>query len=85
MPESRILKNGDILFTQGENPTRFFIMQDGEVEVLSAPEEFMGLDGELIADKSVRVFTIKGRAMLIGFSGLLTSPYTNTVRGLYNG
>lgn len=82
MPESRILKNGDILFTQGENPTRFFIMQDGEVEVLSAPEEFMGLDGELIADKSVRVFTIKGRAMLIGFSGLLTSPYTNTVRAI---
>ena len=82
MPESRILKKGDILFTQGENPTRFYIMQDGEVEVLSAPEEFMGLDGELIADKSVRVCTIKGRSMIIGFSGLLTSPYSNTVRAM---
>lgn len=82
MPDSRVLNKGDILFTQGENPTRFFIMQDGEVEVLSAPEEFMGLDGELIADKSVRVCTIKGKAMLVGFSGLLTSPYTNTLRAL---
>jgi len=82
MPESRIVKKGDILFTQGENPTRFFIMQDGEVEVLSAPEEFMGLDSDLIADKSVRVCTIKGRSMLVGFSGLLTSPYTNTIRAI---
>jgi hypothetical protein len=57
-------------------------MQDGEVEVLSAPEEFMGLDSDLIADKSVRIFTIKGRSMLVGFSGLLTSPYTHTIRAI---
>ncbi len=82
MPDSRVLRKGEVLFTQGENPTRFFIMQEGEVEVLSAPEEFMGLDGDLIADKSVRTFTIKGRAMLIGFSGLLTSPYTNSIRAI---
>lgn len=82
MPDSRNLKKGDILFIQGENPTRFFIMQDGEIEVLSAPEEYMGLDGDIIADKSVRVCTIKGRAMLVGFSGLLTSPYTHTIRAI---
>ncbi len=82
MPESRVLHKGEILFTQGENPTRFFIMQDGEVEVLSVPEEYLGLDCELIADKSVRVSLIKGKAMLVGFSGLLTAPYTHTVRAL---
>lgn len=82
MPDSRVLRKGEVLFTQGENPTRFFIMQEGEVEILSAPEEFRGLDGDLVADKSVRTFTIKGRAMLIGFSGLLTSPYTNSIRAI---
>ncbi|HOP64150.1 MAG TPA: cyclic nucleotide-binding domain-containing protein [Spirochaetota bacterium] len=82
MPESRVLKKGEILFIQGENPTRFYIMQEGEVEILSAPEEYMGLDGDLIADKSVRVCIIRGKAMLIGFSGLLTTPYTHTIRAV---
>lgn len=82
MPESRTVKQGDTIFVQGGNPDRIFMLQDGEVEILSTPEEFVGLDKGIVLDKSVRVGLLKGKSMLLGFSGLLVSPYTKSCRAL---
>ena len=82
MPESRSFKSGDILFVQGGIPERIYFMIEGELEVLSAPREYIGLDDGIIIDKSVRVCTLKGKAMLMGFSDLLTSPFTKSVRAI---
>ncbi|HPD77861.1 MAG: hypothetical protein BWY23_00475 [Spirochaetes bacterium ADurb.Bin218] len=82
MPENRLLEPGDVLFMQWEEPSDFFILQDGELEILSAPQEFMGLDSSIILDKSVRICTIKGKSMLVGFSGALTDSYISSARAL---
>ena len=82
MPETRNLKQGEILFVQGEKPDRIFMLQEGELEILSAPEEFLGLDKNIVIDKSVRVSSIKNRAMLLGYSGLLVSPYSRSARAV---
>lgn len=82
MPESRSLKSGDVLFVQGGMPERIYLMGEGEIEILSSPREYLGLDDEIIIDKSVRVCTLKGKVMLMGFSDLLTSPYTKSIRAI---
>ncbi len=82
MPESRSLKIGDVLFVQGGIPERIYVMAEGELEILSAPREYTGLDDEIIIDKSLRVGTLKGKSMLMGFSDLLTSPFNNSVRAI---
>jgi hypothetical protein len=82
MPDNRTLKKGEILFLQGENPVKLYMLQEGEIEILSAPQEFMGLDSDIIIDKSVRVSSFKGKAMLIGFSGLLVSKYGKSARAV---
>lgn len=82
MPDNRVLKKGEVLFLQGENPVKLYMLQEGEIEILSAPEEFLGLDSDIIIDKSVRVCSIKGRAMLVGFSGLLVSQYGKSARAV---
>jgi len=82
MPDNRILKKGEVLFLQGENPVKLYMLQEGEIEILSTPGEFIELNTDIIMDKSVRVCSIKGRAMLVGFSGLLISPYTRSARAV---
>ena len=82
MPDNRTLKKGEVLFLQGENPVKLYMLQEGEIEILSAPEEFIGLDGNIVTEKSVRVCSIKGRAMLVGFSGLLVSEYGKSARAV---
>jgi len=82
MPESRNLKQGEVLFVQGEAPDRIFLLQEGEMEMLEAPGEFAGLDSGIIVEKSMRVCVLRGRAMLIGFSGLLVSPYTCSAKAV---
>ena len=82
MPDNRILKKGEVLFLQGENPVKLYMLQEGEIEILSAPEEFIGLDSDIVIEKSVRVCSIKGRSMLVGFSGLLISEYGKSARAV---
>lgn len=82
MPDNRTLKNGEVLFLQGENPVKLYMLQDGEVEVLSTPDEFLGLDSDIVIDKSVRVCSLKGKMMLVGFSGALSSRYSRSVRAI---
>ncbi len=82
MPDNRTLGRGEVLFIQGENPVKLYMLQEGEIEILSSPEEFLGLDSDIIIEKSIRVCSIKGKAMLIGFSGLLLSEYGKSARAV---
>ncbi len=82
MPDNRTLKKGEVLFLQGENPVKLYMLQDGEIEILSTPAEFIELDSDIVIDKSIRVCSIKGRAMLVGFSGLLISTYGKSARAV---
>lgn len=76
------LKAGDILFVQGENPSGLFMLQEGTLEILSASDEYDGLDRSIIISKSVRVGLLSGRALLSGFSAHLTGAYRKSVRAM---
>ncbi|OHD64865.1 MAG: hypothetical protein A2176_06030, partial [Spirochaetes bacterium RBG_13_51_14] len=76
------LKSGDILFVQGENPNGLYMLQDGTLEILSAPDEYNGLDRSIVISKSRRVGLLSGKAFLSGFSAHLTGPYRKSVRAV---
>ena len=80
MPDNRTLGKGEILFCQWETPEKLYLLQSGEIEILSTPEEFHGLNKSIIVEKGVRVCSIKGKSMLLGFSGLLVSNYSKSAR-----
>ncbi|MCL1833788.1 MAG: cyclic nucleotide-binding domain-containing protein, partial [Leptospirales bacterium] len=82
MSENRVLTKGEMLFHQGETPEKIYLLQSGEIEILFTPEEFIGLNRNTVVDKGVRVCTIKGKAMLLGFSGLLASKYSKSARAI---
>ena len=82
MPDNRIIRKGEILFQQGETPEKIYLLQSGEIEILSTPEEFLGLNKNIVIDKGVRVCSIKGKSMLLGFSGLLVSKYSKSARAV---
>jgi len=82
MSDNRILKKGEILFFQGETPAKIYLLQSGEIEILHTPEEFIGLNKSIVIDKGVRVCSLKGKAMLLGFSGLLVSKYSKSARAV---
>ena len=82
MPDNRNLKKGELLFYQNDTPVKLYLLQSGEIEILHTPEEFIGLNKSIVIDKGVRVCTIKGKAMLLGFSGLLVSKYSKSARAI---
>ena len=82
MSENRTLKKGEMLFHQGDAPEKIYLLQSGEIEILHTPEEFIGLNRNIIVEKGVRVCNIKGKAMLLGFSGLLVSKYNKSARAI---
>ena len=45
---SDIIKKGEVLFSQGEIPTELYLLQKGSLEILSASDEFEGLDSSII-------------------------------------
>jgi hypothetical protein len=82
MSDNRTLKKGEMLFLQGGLPEKVYLLQSGEIEILYTPEEFIGLNRSIIIDKGIRVCTIKGKTMLLGFSGLLVSKYSKSARAI---
>ncbi len=76
------LKKGDLLIIQGEEPKYIYYLMSGSLEILSAPEEFDGLDKGLILQKSKRVGVIKGKSLISGLSILFTEPYNKSIRAL---
>ncbi|MFW5771160.1 MAG: Crp/Fnr family transcriptional regulator [Spirochaetota bacterium] len=76
------LKSGDLLIIQGEEPKYIYFLMSGSLEILSAPEEFDGLDRGLILQKSKRVGVIKGKSLISGLSILFTEPYSKSIRAM---
>lgn len=72
------LTNGDILFVQGEPVRSLFMLQSGTVEILSASEEYNGLDRSIVIAKSKRVGVLNGKTLLSGFDD--SGAYRMTVR-----
>ncbi|MBP7735376.1 MAG: cyclic nucleotide-binding domain-containing protein [Spirochaetes bacterium] len=75
-------KAGDVIFVQGENPSGLFMLQNGTLEILSASDEYDGLDRSIIISKSVRVGLISGKALLSGFSDHLSGAYRKSLRAV---
>jgi len=76
------LKAGDILFVQGESPSSLFMLQDGSLEILSASDEYNGLDRNIVISRSRRVGRLDGKTFLSGFNNNLNGPYRKSVRVL---
>ena len=76
------LKNGDMLFVQGEKPDGIYILENGNLEILSTSEKYNNLDKNIIVSKSRRVGLVKGKAIISGFSRRLMEPYKKTLRAI---
>ena len=76
------LRPGDLLFLQGDAPNGIYLLQGGTVELLSASDEYNGLDRSIIMSKSRRVGLLEGKTLLSGFSAHITGPYFKSVRAV---
>ncbi len=76
------LKSGDVLFAQGEKPSCLYMLQGGTIEILSASDEYDGLDRSIVLSKSKRTGTLPGKTLLSGFAPRLTGPYRRSVRAV---
>ncbi len=76
------LKKGDVLFAQGEKPRDLYMLQEGSLEILTASEEFEGLDRNIVISRSDRVGLLAGKTLLSGFADHLTGPYRFSVRAV---
>ncbi|MBN2159411.1 MAG: cyclic nucleotide-binding domain-containing protein [Spirochaetes bacterium] len=76
------LRSGQVLFAQGEKPTGLYMLSEGTVEILSASDEYDGLDRGIIMSRSKRVGILTGKTLLSGFSPHLNGPYTRSIRAV---
>jgi hypothetical protein len=67
--KTSLIKKGEILIIQGEASSRIIYLMKGSVELLSAPEEYSGLDRNIIIEHSNRVGLIAESSYLAGISG----------------
>jgi hypothetical protein len=74
----KTLRKGETLFIQGQQPAALYMLKDGVLDIMKSSSEFEGLDANIILDKSVRVHQITGKAILAGYSQMLTGPYQVT-------
>lgn len=82
MAESRQLKAGQLLYSQGTQPDGLYLLHSGTLEILIAPDEFEGMDPTIIISRSRRVGIIKGKSVLAGFTRLFTEPRKVSLRAL---
>ncbi|HQL83354.1 MAG TPA: cyclic nucleotide-binding domain-containing protein, partial [Spirochaetota bacterium] len=76
------LKSGNVLFVQGEKPSCLYMLQSGSIEILSASDEYDGLDRSIVLSKSKRTGMLSGKTLLSGFAARLTGPYRRSVRAV---
>ncbi len=79
-----VIKKGELLIVQGQEPTYMYYLHQGAVEILSAPDEFEGLSADIIISKSRRVGIIKEKSLISGLSILFTEPYKKSIRAIEN-
>ncbi|MCL2025339.1 MAG: cyclic nucleotide-binding domain-containing protein [Leptospirales bacterium] len=84
MNEERQVKAGDIIFTQTTPPNEITILQSGIVEFLSAPDDYDGIDPQIILRHSSRVMLMKEPGIIVGHSLLLTGICSKSVRAVSN-
>ncbi len=77
-----IIKKGELLIVQGSEPRYIHYLNKGSMEILSAPEESVGLAGDALIAKSKRVGTINEKSLISGLSLLFTEPYKKSIRAL---
>ncbi len=78
------IKKDDVLILQGEEPRFLYYLHEGSLEILSSPQEYVGLDRDIIISKSARVGTITANSLISGLSILFTEPYQKSIRALEN-
>ena len=79
---AEIIKKGEFLIVQGSEPQFIHYLNKGSMEILSAPEEFGGLEGDALIAKSKRVGVINEKSLISGLSLLFTEPYKKSIRAL---
>lgn len=62
-------RKGDVITMQGDPSCCFYYLQKGAIEVLTAPQEYSGLDKRLILEHSARVALIRENAFIGAFAG----------------
>ncbi len=77
-----LFRKGQILFAQGEKPRELYCLVEGTLEIISSPEEYVGLDRNTLVSKGKRIGVISGKTHLAGFSRLFTGPYLRSLRAL---
>lgn len=82
MPEALSFNKGAAIVLQGSSPDGLYMLHSGSAEILLAPDEFEGLDENILMSRSTRVGTVQGKAVLAGFSRLLAEPYSVSLRAL---
>ncbi|MBN1531052.1 MAG: cyclic nucleotide-binding domain-containing protein [Spirochaetes bacterium] len=78
----RQLKAGDVLFAQGETPEGIYMLESGTLEVLSAPDEYNGLDRSIVISKGQRTGLLRAKVFVLGMSEQLVNPYRKSVRAV---
>lgn len=81
---SETIKKGELLLIQGQEPRYMYYLQQGALEILSAPREYEGLHTDILISKSKRVGTIRGKNLISGLSILFTEPNKKSIRAIEN-
>lgn len=82
MSNTEKIQKGTLLVLQGQEPKYIYYLTKGKMEILSAAEEFAGLDAKIIIEKSKRVGIIESDSLISGLSLLFTDPYKKSIRAL---
>ncbi|MDY6933771.1 MAG: hypothetical protein SVZ03_06050 [Spirochaetota bacterium] len=79
---AELLKKGNLLIVQGQNPEYLHYIHSGILEILSTPPEYEGLDPDIIISKSRRVGIIKEKTLISYLSVPFKGPYKKSIRVL---
>lgn len=76
------VKQGEVLIRQGQEPEFIHFLHSGSLEILSTPQEYEGLDIDIMLSHSTRVGVIRAKSLISGLSILFTEPYQKSIRAL---
>ncbi len=80
--QKEIVKKGEIVIIQGQDPEYIHFLHSGSLEILSSPSEYEGLDPDIIIEHGTRVGVIQGKSLISGLSILFTEPYQKSIRAI---
>ena len=80
--KGELIKRGEILIIQGQEPKYMHYLHSGALEILSTSSENEGLDPKIIISKSKKVGIIKDKTLISGLSILFTDPYKKSIRAI---